>query len=151
MALSVCMVQHTSVLEYELLHWWFLILASSFFIYKSMFYLSGEIGSINVALFANFQRDVLDANVFICQSLLYLRRERFNTFHSTDHSLNTFNNNNNKKINRKALLNNFHLNAAIHRLKGLNQSRSKALLTIYSVIGMWNIREKGKYFSSLYL
>ena len=138
MALRVCMVQHTSVLEYELLHWWFLILASSFFIYKSMFYLSGEIGSINVALFANFQRDVLDANVFICQSLLYLRRERFNTFHSTDHSLNTFNNNNNNNNNknRKALLNNFNLNAAIHRLKGLNQSRSKALLTMYSVIGM---------------
>ena len=94
------------------------------------------LGSINVALFANFQRDVLDAHVFICQSLLYLRRERFNTFHSTDDSLNTFNNNNKKKINRKALFNNFHLNAAIHRLKGLNQSRSKALLTIYSVIGM---------------
>ena len=74
------------------------------------------------------------------------------TFHSTDHSLNTFNNNNNnKKINRKAPLNNSHLNAAIHRLKGLNRSRSKALLTIYSVIEIRNIREKGKHFSSLYL
>lgn len=52
----------------------------------------------------------------------------WNTFRLTDHSLNTFNNNNKKKINRKALLNNFHLNAAIHRLKGLNQPRSKALL-----------------------